>query len=131
MGADSLSLRMSRIPPQPESLADPFGVPGAMIAALAPRCADLNDRTVVLFNNSKLDPAWGHLYAIYDVLEEALRARFARVRLFREQLDLLGPTLDPVLEGRRLIERHQPAAVALALADVGVSQRTLELARLL
>lgn len=113
-----------------QALADPFGQP-APTGMLSERVPDLDGHMVVLFNNSKLDREWGNLFVIYEVLAKAVQAQFPRVRLVRISLDLLGQTTDPVGEARRLITAEQPVGVFLALADVGVSQRTMELALLL
>jgi hypothetical protein len=113
---------------QPPDLADPFGRIPPTGRSLAPRPADLNGRTVVLFNNSKLDPEWGELGVIFEVVEAALRSTFPGASIVTVSLDLLGTGKDPLGAGFTSILDHAPAAVVLALADIGVSQRTVELA---
>jgi hypothetical protein len=110
-----------------QSLANPLGI-AVEPADLAARPSSLDGSTVVLFNNSKLDPEWGNLFVIYEVLEGELKSRFPGIRPVRISLDLLGQTPDPVAEARALILGEKPDGVFMALADVGVSQRTMELA---
>ena len=111
-----------------ETLADPFGTIAPSVRTLAARPADLGGSAVVLFNNSKLDPEWGELGVIFEVVEAALRSKFPHSRPVTVALDLLGPGKDPLGSGFDAIVAHDPAAVVLALADIGVSQRTVELA---
>lgn len=111
-----------------QQLADPFGQVAPSGRSLARKLPNLDGRRVVLFNNSKLDPQWGQLGAIYELLEGELKARFPGAEVIHFGVDLLGPGKDPLGTALAGILSHQPAAVVLALADIGVSQRTVELA---
>lgn len=114
--------------PTTGKLVDAFGKIAPPEHTLAARPADLNGRAVVLFNNSKLDPEWGELGVIFEVVEQALRSKHPGAKPVGISLDLLGPGKDPLGAGFDAVMAHRPAAVVLALADIGVSQRTVALA---
>ena len=111
-----------------QMLADAFGRIAPSARTLAARPAGLDGRSVVLFNNSKLDPEWGQLGVIFEVVEAALRSTYPGAHPVGISLDLLGPGKDPLGAGFDAVMAHHPAAVVLALADIGVSQRTVALA---
>ena len=111
------------------ALADAFGRIAPSQRRLAARPAGLAGQTVLLFNNSKLDPGWGELGAIFDVVATELARQFPGANVERSTLDLLGPTPDPLGEAFASIVAKKPAVAILALADIGVSQRTVDLAQ--
>lgn len=113
----------------PDPVLSPAGQGSRDQTDLARRPAPLAGRRVVLFDNGKLDPAYGPFLAIFDAVAAALREREPGVALERVTVDLLATADDPVAQARRYIAAHDPAAVVLALADSGVTQRTVELAR--
>ena len=110
------------------AIADAFGRIASTQRCLAVRPADLAGQTVLLFNNSKLDPGWGELGAIFDVVAAEIDKQFSGATVKRLTLDLLGPTSDPLGEAFAAIVAIKPAVAILALADIGVSQRTVDLA---
>ena len=120
--ADRQLIRSARI-------VDPFGSSPAQTTELAPRRASYDGQTIALFDNGKLDPAFGPFLAVYDAVAAGLRERFPGVQLVRLTVDLLAAGDDPVARALRYLRAHDPAAVVLALADSGVTQRTVELAR--
>jgi len=92
--------------------------------ALAPRPQSLSGRTVMLFDNGKLAPAYGPYYAVFDVLRDILAQRFDDVQLVEHTDDLLRGDAARLSELAAWVAAHDVAGVVFALCDWGVSQPT-------
>ena len=111
------------------TIVSPLGTPATAPVELATRLTPPRPGPIVLFDNGKLDPAFGNFLAIFDVVAAELRERLPDHPIVRMTVDLLATGDDPVAAAQRYLAAQTPAGVILALADSGVTQRTVELAR--
>lgn len=91
---------------------------------LAARQHQLSGAKVMLFDNGKLAAEYGPYGAVFDVVKEALGARFRDVDVVTHTDDLLRGTATRLVDVARWVKSEEVDAVVFALCDWGVSQPT-------
>src|SRR4051812_43569830 len=90
-------------------------------APLAPRAGATALKSVLLFDNGKLDPRFHWEFPIvFDVLRDALEGELGVGRVERLREDLLEATPDRLTDIADQIEALSVDGVVFALLDVGV-----------
>lgn len=113
---------------RPLAFVDPRGAPRFAPLALAPRLGDLAGRTVLLFDNGKLAPAYGAYAAVFEVFATALAERGAHVVRASRDLLSVGDRATVRAIADAVVAPQQPNAAVLAFGDAGVTHPTTFLA---
>ncbi len=101
---------------------DPRPHPAPPQGKLAPRHRSLDGMRVLLFDNGKLHPSYGHYRAVFDVVEQELKQRWPKIELIHRAQNLLIGDLDRLRQTANEIIDTGANAVVFALCDTGVSQ---------
>lgn len=112
----------------PTMVVDPRIPPTAEHPSPAPRPPTLSGRRVLMFDNGKLDAAYGPYGVLLDRVEVSLHERYPDVTVRRHCDDLLTGQEDRLHRVAADIAADGVDAVVLALCDWGVSQPTAILA---
>ena len=106
------------------TVVDPRIPVGEKPRALAQRHDDLSGQRIMLFDNGKMAPDYGPYAAVFDVVSEALRSRFADIDIVTHSDDLLRGTAGRLSEVAQWVKSQGVGSVVFGLCDWGVSQPT-------
>jgi hypothetical protein len=117
-----------RLALRPGAIVDPRGTARVQPVRLAPRPATLDRARILLFDNGKLDPAYGPYRAIADTIAAALVARATGVSVDELGRDLLKVDRPAIATLAGEIVRGSYTGAVIALCDSGVTQPSMLLA---
>ncbi len=109
-------------------IVDPRGVSRVAPVSLAPRPAPRAGARILLFDNSKLDPAYGPYHAIAETIAAELGPRIGEVRFEELALDLMRVDRPGLARVARELAGRELAGVVIGLCDSGVTQPSILLA---
>lgn len=113
----------ARVSIQPESMVDPRGDFRRKPAALAPRFAKLNGKTVLLFDNTQLSGLLAAYGPIFRWLSEYLESEHGATCSFKTQNLLKGPK-EGLAKLADEVSHSGMDAVIIALCNAGITQPT-------
>jgi hypothetical protein len=113
---------------RPCPIVDPRGTTRVEPARLAPRPATLDGARVLLFDNGKLDPAYGPYHAIAETVARGLGARAPGLAVEEVARDLLSLDRPGIARLAREIAGRNVTGTVIALCDSGVTQPSILLA---